>query len=158
MQHRPAVVVDDLRAAAADLQNDPLGDVHGVDDAAVDERRLLLLAENFHFDAAGRLDLVQEAALVFGAAHRRRRHRDDAVHAAGIRQLLKHLQGTDGLCHARRFEEPVALHVLPEADALFQLVHHHKMPFAKQFDDHEPRRIGTEVNDTDLLHYATSAV
>ena len=97
VEHVAAVVIHNLCAAAPNLQNDALGDIHGVDYAAVDERRLLLFAQNAHLDAAGRLNLVQKAALVLRAAHRRRSHRDDAVYPARIRKLFEHFQRAYGL-------------------------------------------------------------
>ena len=60
VEHGAAVVIDDLGASAADLQNDPLGDIHRVDDAAIDERRLFLFRQHFHSDPAGCLDLIQK--------------------------------------------------------------------------------------------------
>ena len=80
-QKIPAVVVDDLRAAAADFQNDPLGNVHRVDDALIDVHRLFLGGENAELDAAGRRDLIQKTSLIFRMANRRGRDRDDLFDA-----------------------------------------------------------------------------
>ena len=151
VEHRPAVVIDDLGAAAADLQDDPLGDVHRVDDAAVDERRLLLFGEHFDADAARRLDLVQKGALIFGAADRRRGDGDDARDAARVTQAFEHFERLVCLGDPLRLQKAVPVHILTEADALFEFVLDHKVIAAEQADDDKARGIGTEVDDPDLF-------
>lgn len=153
-EHVAAVVIHDLRAAAADFQNQPLGDIHRIDDAAIDERRLLFLGEDAYFYVAGSLNLVEEGTLIFRAADGRGGHRDDPVHARRIAQPLEHLQRADGLRHPLRLQKAVAVHVLSEADALFQLVHHHEMSLRKQVDDDEPRRIGTQIDNAYFFHFS----
>ena len=152
MQDAPAVVVDDLGAAAADLEDDPLWDVHRVDDAAVDERRLLLFGEHVDADPAGRLDLVEEGALVFGAADRRRRNGDEALDARGVAQAFEHFECLDGFGDALRLQKAVPVHVLTEADALLELVLHHEVPVSEHPHDHKPRGVRPEVDDADFFH------
>ena len=90
MQNIAAVVINDLRAAAAYLQNDPFGNIHGIDDAAVDVSRLFLFGKNAYLYTAGCLNFVEERTLIFGAADRRRRNGDNARNTARVAQALKH--------------------------------------------------------------------
>ena len=140
IEHVSPVVIDDFRAAAADLEDEPLGNVHRIDDPAVNERRFLFLGEHPYLYIAGGLNFVQKGALIFRAAHRRRRHRND--HAAGVAKPLEHLQRLDRLRHSLRLQKAVPVHILSEAHALLQFIYHHEMAFRKQVDDDEPRRIG----------------
>ena len=156
VQNGAAVVVDDLGAAPADLENDALGHVHRVDDAAVNERRLLLFGEHAHPHAAGRLDLVEEGALIFGMADCRRRHGDDAVYMGRLGKALEHFKRFDGLRHALRLQKAVAVHILAEADALFDLVLHHEIAVLEEVDDDEPRGIGAQIDDTQFFHLVPS--
>ena len=117
-------------------------------------RRLLLFGEHAQADVAGRLDLVEKRALIFGAAHRRGGDRDDPVDARRVAEALEHAQSTDGLRHPLGLQKAVPVHILTEADALFQLVHHHEMSLRKQVDDDEPRRIGTQIDNAYFFHFS----
>lgn len=158
IEHVPTVVIDDFRTSAADLQNQPLGNIHRIDDAAIDERRFLFLRKHADLYIASRLYLVQKGALIFCAADRRRRNRDDSVHRARIAKALEHFQRLDRLRHSLRLQKAVSVHILTETHALFQLVHDHEMPFREQVDDDQSRRIGTQIDNTYFFHFSFTSI
>ena len=87
-----SVILHDLRTAAADLENDPLGDIHRVDNALIDVHRLFFRREHAKFDAAGRGDFFQETSLVFRTSDRSRRNGDNFLDPVGIAKFAEHFQ------------------------------------------------------------------
>ncbi len=141
VQNIAAIVINNFRAAAADFENNALGRIHGVDHAAVDERRFVAFRKHAHADAASRLYFVEKRTLVFRAANRRRRHRGDIVHPARVAQPAEHFKRFNGFRNALRLQKTVSVHVLSEADALFDFILDHVIAVAEQPYDDEPRRI-----------------
>ena len=136
-----AVVVDEVGGAAAHLHDEPFGDVHGIDDPLIDEERLLLHGEHLYLYTAGHRHFVEEALLVFGAAHRRRGVGEYLVHVVGVAQFPEHTQGLDGLRHTLRLDDAVPVHILSEANRLFEFVEHHEIAALKDVDKHQSCRV-----------------
>ena len=78
-------------------------------------------------------------------ADRRRRHGDDAVYVRRLAKAFEHFKRFDGLRDALRLQKAVAVHILPEADALLDLVLHHEIALLEEVDDDEPRGIGAQI-------------
>ena len=110
-------VINNLRATAADFQNQAPRDIHRVDDPTVYKRRFFFFGENADAQIAGCLDFIQERTLVLCFSNRRRTNCDNLFYLAGIAKAFEHFQGLNRFRDSLGFQKAVSFHVLTKTDA-----------------------------------------
>lgn len=136
-----AAVVNELRAAAADVHNKPFGHFQTVDDALINKVCLLVLCQNLNFDTARNRDFVKKTFLVFGAAYGGSCVSVNLFNAVRVAKTAEHFKRFYRLRDALRLQKAVPVHILPEAYGFLQFVENDKISAFENVDEYETRGI-----------------
>ncbi len=148
-----AVAHGDLGAAAADVddQRAPV-DVHAAEQAEVDEPGFLPAGDHVHLQPGRLAHEADEVLRVARLARRRRRDGHEAVGAVSAREVGEPRAHRRRALHRRGLQVPhVAELALAEADGLLLHAEHRPGVVGREAHDHEPRRVGADVDVGDRL-------
>ncbi len=151
VEYHSAVVLDELYRRARNIHDNALGYLQGIDDAVIYLRRLLLLGKYVYLKAADRVDFFQKAALVLRLAHRVGGERVHLVHIVCVAQLAEHFQRLYRLRYARLLEIALSFHILRKPNSLLQLVVNNVITVVYDVCQHQPRRIRTQIDYSDVF-------
>ena len=148
-----AVAHGDLGAAAADVDDEGAAvDVHAAEEAEVDEPGLLSPGDDVHLQPGRLPHEAHEVLRVARLACGRRRDRHEAGRAVRAREVGEARTHRGRALHGRRLQMThLAELALAQPDGLLLHAEHRPGVVGREAHDHEPRRVGADVDVADRL-------